>query len=378
MAAPLQAALRVNRTVRLWPETLVQRSTQTTIEEYARLLQNPVTLKRMYEFGRNPTQQTLLVSAKWLHQELPIRLAHRVEELTRLPFNLCHMPSVIRVKDMYAQSFNDIVNSPLPSKSAQEEEFSNLIYNVMTRHNDVVKLLARGLLELKQHNGQNPDNVRIQGFLDRFYMSRVSIRMLIRQHLGMHEARDGYVGIINLRCSPAQIARHAIEDVQSLSYRHYTDSPEIQVLGNLNVEFPYIEGHLYFMLFELLKNSVRATMETHHASGVVPPVKVILCGGSEDVTIKISDEGGGIARSAMPRIFTYLYTTAEIPREKLLQEGEGKLGLDPIAGFGYGLPLSRLHARYFGGDLQVLSMEGYGTDTFLYLNKVGDHEEAIK
>lgn len=33
----------------------------------------------------------------------------------------------------------------------------------------------------------------------------------------------------------------------------------------------------------------------------------------------------------------------------------------PLAGMGYGLPLSRMYARYWGGELQVISMEGYGT-----------------
>ena len=40
--------------------------------------------------------------------------------------------------------------------------------------------------------------------------------------------------------------------------------------------------------------------------------QVIIADGetNEDVVIKISDEGGGIARSHLPRIWSYLFTTA--------------------------------------------------------------------
>ena len=47
------------------------------------------------------------------------------------------------------------------------------------------------------------------------------------------------------------------------------------------------------------------------------------------------------------------------------------------AGYGYGLPISRLYARYFGGDLQVVSMEGYGTDVYLHLNRLGNVQEPL-
>ena len=57
----------------------------------------------------------------------------------------------------------------------------------------------------------------------------------------------------------------------------------------------------------------------------------------------------------MPRIWTYLYSTAESPLEKLSAEGEGEDSPAALAGYGYGLPISRLYARYFGGDLQVKS-----------------------
>jgi pyruvate dehydrogenase kinase 2/3/4 len=45
--------------------------------------------------------------------------------------------------------------------------------------------------------------------------------------------------------------------------------------------------------------------------------------------------------------------------------------------YGYGLPISRLYARYFGGDLQIISMEGYGTDAYLLLNRLGNVQEPL-
>lgn len=41
----------------------------------------------------------------FLQEELPIRLAHRVKELEELPGHLSEMPSIIKVKNWYAQSF---------------------------------------------------------------------------------------------------------------------------------------------------------------------------------------------------------------------------------------------------------------------------------
>jgi pyruvate dehydrogenase kinase 2/3/4 len=60
----------------------------------------------------------------------------------------------------------------------------------------------------------------------------------------------------------------------------------------------YVPSHLNHMLFELLKNSLRAVVERYGEENEdhYPPIRVVVVEGQEDITIKISDEGGGIPR----------------------------------------------------------------------------------
>ena len=50
-------------------------------------------------------------------------------------------------------------------------------------------------------------------------------------------------------------------------------------------------------------------------------------------------------------------------RAGLFSEITGKgiqTGVGTLAGLGYGLPMSRLYAKYFGGSLDLLTMDGWG------------------
>lgn len=59
-----------------------------------------------------------------------------------------------------------------------------------------------------------------------------------------------------------------------------------------------------------------------------------------------------------------MYSTAPKP-----QSTDTKI--TPIAGFGYGLPLARIYARYFQGNLALASVENLGTSAYISL-KVKD------
>ncbi|XP_021751806.1 pyruvate dehydrogenase (acetyl-transferring) kinase, mitochondrial-like [Chenopodium quinoa] len=350
------------------------------VHKWGSMKQTGVTLRYMMEFGSKPTDRNLLISAQFLHKELPIRIARRAIELESLPYGLSLKPAVLKVHDWYVDSFRDLRSFPSIKDNRDELDFTQMIKMIKVRHNNVVPMMAMGVQQLKK--GMDPkivyeDLVEIHQFLDRFYMSRIGIRMLIGQHVALHDPnpQPDRIGYIHTKMSPVEVARNASEDARAICMRHYGSAPEIDIYGDPNFTFPYVPSHLHLMVFELVKNSLRAVQERFMDSDSVPPIRIIVADGIEDVTIKVSDEGGGIPRSGLPKIFTYLYSTAENPLDEHTDLGTGDNVT--MAGYGYGLPISRLYARYFGGDLQIISMEGYGTDAYLHLSRLGGSQEPL-
>ncbi|CAN1151030.1 [Pyruvate dehydrogenase (acetyl-transferring)] kinase, mitochondrial [Linum perenne] len=351
------------------------------VQRWGCMKQNGVSLRYMLEFGSKPTIRNLLFSAQFLHKELPIRIARRVMDLDTLPYGLSHKPAILKVRDWYMDSFRDLRSFPDIKDPNDQADFTHMIKAIKVRHNNVVPMMALGVQQLKKdlrpsigYEGLD----EIHEFLDRFYMSRIGIRMLIGQHVELQNPNPAprCVGCIHTKMSPVEVARNASEDARAICSREYGSAPEVNIYGDPSFTFPYVPAHLHLMVFELVKNSVRAVQERYLDSDkVAPPVRIIVADGIEDVTIKISDEGGGIPRSGLPKIFTYLYSTARNPLDE--HSDLGIADTATMAGYGYGIPISRLYARYFGGDLQIISMEGYGTDAYLHLSRLGDSQEPL-
>lgn len=276
---------------------------------------------------------------------------------------------------------------PTPDSVERERHFAALIEEVYARHSHTLITMAKGAHEiralLKHDMVAFALHEEIQSILETFYVSRIGIRTLIGQYLALKNpsADENVIGLVSQRASPFEIAQEAISDASYMCRRVHGDAPEVTIHGRTDLHFAYIPEHIKYMLVELLKNSMRATAEFHGVDHM-PPIRIIIADGeqNEDVVIKVSDEGGGIPRSIMPRIWSYLFTTAD---PKILDDFINSPNDDsqdfstasPLAGLGYGLPIARNYARYFGGDLVVMSMEGYGTDNFIYLSRLGNNRE---
>lgn len=268
-----------------------------------------------------------------------------------------------------------------PEVQDYNKRFTKILEHIKSRHDPTVTTVAQGVLEWKRSQNARHIGLDIQAWLDRFYLSRIGIRFLIGQHVALNtqQAHEDYVGIICTKANVHDIVQEAIENARFVCEEHYAmfKGPPVQLICPKDLTFAYVPGHLSHICFELLKNSLRAVVERYGVDNedLFPPIKVIVVEGKEDITIKISDEGGGIARSAIPLIWTYMYTTMENQHiDNNFQASDFKA---PMAGFGYGLPLSRLYARYFGGDLRLISMDGFGTDVYIHLNRLSSSREPL-
>lgn len=75
----------------------VTRDVLEDIYRYSFMKQTGVSLKYMMDFGSYPSKRNLLLSSQFLHNELPVRLAHRVAELENLPHGLSSKAPVLKV-----------------------------------------------------------------------------------------------------------------------------------------------------------------------------------------------------------------------------------------------------------------------------------------
>lgn len=353
------------------------------LDFYSQFNPSPLSIKQFMDFGYQACERK---SFTFLRKELPVRLANIMKEIALLPENLTRMPSVVLVTDWYARSFSEIIAFERSDISPTTlDRFCETLVRVRNRHSDVVQTMAQGVMELKESHpvDQQTDN-SIQYFLDRFYMSRISIRMLINQHTLLFgsdvkgsENPTGHIGCIDPQCDLVGVVKDAYENARFICDQYYLASPDLRLKEINDVEhgapirIVYVPSHLYHMLFELFKNAMRAVMEHHgDAEEGLPPIEVVVCRGKEDICVKMSDRGGGIPRSSTDMLFHYMYSTAPQPPKS-------DSHTVPLAGYGYGLPISRLYARYFHGDLSLMSCDGFGTDAMIYMKALSNEANEL-
>jgi len=380
----------------------------------------PVSLTDMYKYAsanagsKNYLPQRLR-NAQFLHRELQIRIAQRAMDLLTLPHGLNKTTHVQEITHIYLKYLRILKSFPCPSNNQEELEFTDMLQEMFLDRSTIPMALARGVAYLNDNRKEELDIERLQEMenaLNRFFTAHVGLRLLTEHHIlcdvtrqignkGLRsrqsclqnspldrQKEDIFLGCIKGHCDPAVEARFVATQVVSHYRDRYGASPEIEIIDCTpekfaDTDFTFVPHHLHFMLEQVLKNSCLSVIkrykkddrtENHSVLKMapLPSIRVVIAKGAEDITIKIADKGGGVARSVIDKMWNFSHSTQNDEVRSMEKnatfESDGFIGSNTR---GFGLPLSRIYARYFGGELILKSMEGYGVNAYLYLPVLG-------
>jgi signal transduction histidine kinase len=214
-----------------------------------------------------------------------------------------------------------------------------------------------------------------------------SRRVLAEQHLELTKsfntrpAPSTLIGIVDTSCQANAIIKKCANVCTNMFEKAYgMPAPKVIHDGYLAASFTYIPAHIEYLIFELIKNSMRYTAEKHKSD--LPPIRITvgLDSHNSQVVFRVSDLGGGVPKEVEETIFSWSHASKRnIDRLKHITELTGTM--DDKANFakhsGLGLPMSQCYAMYWGGQISLYSMNGLGSDFYVSFN-IGNHQEQIE
>lgn len=344
----------------------------------------------------NSNLASRLNAAIWLREQLPIRFARRIEDIVQLPHIVVINPHINAILQTYLHSFDALTSFPEVRNENDEEDFLELIKDLLVRHNPGTRQIAEGYRDVRRLYPV----IRLDDFLQDHFTTRIATRILMDNFVLMRSPREGYLGVVRQGMRPRELVQEIASEIISLTTALYGKAPEVEYRGNPDCVLDYIPRHVKYMVRELLKNAFRSTVERHlnkvtenGRAGKVPPVVVEMHQGDIHVIIKISDHGGGMPKHIQKQAWQYGWTTVEplSGQREAWQYAEESCNWErnaavaarqpqrsELAGYGFGLPLTRLHAQYFGGDVFLQALPGHGTDLILVLTHLTEGTPATE
>ncbi|KAF9485330.1 alpha-ketoacid dehydrogenase kinase [Pholiota conissans] len=388
-----------------------------------------LTLRQLVYFGRQMDEKKLITSANYVRTELPVRIAHRLRDIQTLPYVVVTQEGVAKVYELYWSAFDKFRQYP-PIKTLEENEaFCRFIATLLHEHAPVIPSLSLGL-SLSSHY-LPPD--KLDDFMRRMLISRISRRVLAEHHIALSKgflertqmppSNEPHVGIIFTGLNIKRCVEHCATLLNE-SPLLFADSPvdidssrrpAVLIDGHVETTFSYIREHLEYIIFELLKNSMRATYTKHLHKATLPPIQVTIVAGENNIAIRISDQGKefllAVYLSKPSDLFSFSHVrnatrlddsrlgalrTASQSEQGLRATVDEQIGswqkfrgkdlkdshTPPVQvihpRIGIGLPMSYIYATYFGGKLELVSLDGWGIDVYLRLPKLGTNLEGIE
>ncbi|CEM26965.1 unnamed protein product [Vitrella brassicaformis CCMP3155] len=326
-------------------------------------------------------EQSLKATREFLSDQLAVKFARRLDLFETLP---ALMPYIDRgllgsVRQDYLDWFQRIRD---PAVAKEPDNFAATLDFLRHRHHDAVSRTVWGVREILRKNGERlrsgdsdveayAAEEQLQHFLTDLFKKYIRFELVMNHYLLARQSGDS-TAILN-KGSLRDTIGIALDNSTGLCRTRRGFSPNVDVQTStpavLTTPTPHFRRPIHYVTQELLKNALRATVESAKYSGngqaSYPSVRLECDATAEGgYMVRVTDRGDGINKEAMDKVWSFLYTTAEFPPDLTYETWKRE---PKLAGFGCGLPISRLYANFLGGDLTLESTEGKGTQATLTL-----------
>lgn len=353
------------------------------VERICRAKMFPLTVNHLVAARHNPDYAI----TEWIRKQLTLRLAYRLHEFHLLPFFVSSNPYIKASYDWHYALLESFMKLPMIKSAESQEGFLSVLREQRQNQDPTVNLLGQGV---KQVYYAVP-NTCLNSFIERFFCFRIGQRLIADHLLAPKEVKDDVPGCVATNCHAAKLVQECVNVSRNTCRGTYAIAPGVDVEGDLDSTLCYVPDHVLLIVTEIIKNALRATVESYTFSNTslapakrtvildetdLPKVGVAVHRGKDEVMIRVSDKGGGISPEQLNNIFTFGYSSIHASQESAQGCSLDSFVRSDIAGYGFGLPLARTFARYFGGDIRIMPCFGVGTDVFIILPDIAPAQRS--
>lgn len=350
------------------------------VERVCRTPMSPLTVKRLLELRyKNDVEM-----AEWTRQELTHRIAHRLHNFHNLPFYAAGNPYIQQGYYADYETFQRFLQVPPVQSMTDKLRLIDVCQTERETQGNTVDLISQGV---KQIHYVAPD-LCLDEFLERLFGCRIGQRLLIDHFIASGPAEDQptrprrATGCLEAECQIGLIIQDCVATTRHSCRGTYAVAAPVTGSGDLDSCITLVPDHVSLIITEMMKNALRATVEYYTFGNSVipaasrrivvddmdlPDVRVSVQKGKNAVAIHISDKGGGMSAHQASHLYQFGYSSVKQSQQALNTLDFDRIVRQDLAGYGFGVPLTRLFSRYFGGDLQIVPCFGVGTDVFITL-----------
>lgn len=405
------------------------------LHDYLQRKPNPVSLMQLaqyYDDSAKLTKTKIINSGRFVKEELAIRMAHKINILQQLPFNVINNFHFLQVYESYYNIFERFRRYPPILTLEDNRKFTEFTKEILQDFNSLnLPHLIMGALECTIL-GLYPQE-EMDKLLSKLLRARISRRLIVEEHISVtnnymsgKKENTLVLGDIFQECSAREYINNAslmCEKFVKDMYDPQLPMPELILEGDVDLKFYFLPTHLKYLFGEILRNIYEASVKLYLRKGqnIPEPIVVTIAQNEDSYIFRFSDKAGGIPHNLNDANIWSFGKSSDIAKESLsnfhklpglqkrsIYEEEAVhnrrkasymltslqtmhiSNLDNLEGtvfshpppllrlmqrairfrLGIGLAMCKVYAEYWNGDFTLHSIPDYGTDTVLKLGNL--------